>query len=148
MPTTFEYVELSDGKVYQTENAFTDHILWLSKSNKYCATLGMRSKSFPDAWLLAILKDSNDYYVIYIQSKRREKVGGKATPGANKFESVEEEHKKCTYLPNRHIFVFITDNKSRYHEKFKSNEIVITSDDHENFYGSLLAMRKLYCDSG
>jgi len=123
---------------------FTSHLKTL-ESNK-CAALNVRSVSFPDAWVVLRRADDPDIrHLLYIQSKRREKIGAKSTPGVEVHESIEAEHRKCTYLPERHTFVFITDDKLRRATTFKSNEIVVTSDFHSTFYGKSMSLRKMNC---
>lgn len=127
---------------------FSAHLTQIEKDG-FCAEVGAGSDSFPDAWIVVHHKSddgsaSKEKHVLYIQSKRRRDIGTKSTPGKGaQKESVEIEHKKCKFLPTRHTFIFITDDKQRAGDvTFEENEIVITLNDHEKFYGKCLALRK------
>ena len=125
---------------------FTSHLKTLENSNK-CAALNVKSVSFPDAWVVLRRTDAPAIrHAIYIQSKRREKIGAKSTRGVEVHESIKAEHRKCNYLPEHHTFVFITDNKMRKELTetcFESNVIVVTSDFHSTFYDKSMSLRKM-----
>jgi len=144
IPTSFRYMQI-DKKVSENHQQFTAHIKHL-KSKGFCAAVGYGSEHFVDSWLYVYPKDSTDHYIFYIQSKRRRDLGSKATPGTDVKESVETEHAKCKFLPGRHIFIFITDDHARKQGDFSANEIVITSENHSQIYGNLIALRKSYAN--
>jgi len=142
IPTSFRYMQI-EKEVSENHQQFASHIRQL-KSNGFCAAVGYGSEHFADSWLWVYPKDSDDHFVFYIQSKRRRDIGSKSTPGAGVDESVETEHAKCKFLPKRHIFIYITDDRARQTGDFKANEIVITSENHSKIYGNLIALRKSY----
>jgi len=142
IPTSFRYMQTT-ASVSGSPQQFGSHLRHL-KDNDYCAAVGYGSEGFPDSWIVVYPKDSDEHYVIYIQSKRRRDIGAKATPGTGVKESVETEHTKCKFLPTRHVFIYITDDKARQIGDFKANEIVITSENHSKIYGNLIALRKSY----
>lgn len=125
-----------------TYQKFSRHLTKLEDEG-FCAAVGAGSDSFPDAWIVVHVSDDDERHVLYIQSKRRRDIGTKSTPGENAQKgSVEVEHGKCKFLPTQHTFIFITDDKQRRNDTFEENEIVVTSNDHEKFYGKCLALRK------
>jgi len=142
IPTSFRYMQMEES-VSDSHQKFAAHIRKLKKEN-YCAAVGYGSEKFPDAWLWVYPTDSDEHFVFYIQSKRRRNIGEKATPGAGVDESVETEHTKCKFLPDRHVFIYITDERKKEKGDFKANEIVITYENHSKIYGNLMALRKSY----
>lgn len=144
IPDTFQYEILKEDPTHSSQQ-FTAHLKALESSNK-CGALNVRSVSFPDAWVsLRRVTEPGLRHLIYIQSKRREKLGAKSTPGNQIHESIEVEHDKCKYLPSRHTFVFITDDKMRQDEISESNVIAVTADNHNTFYGKCMSLRKINC---
>ncbi len=144
IPDTLQFDTLKEDPTGSSQK-FTAHLKALEVSSK-CAALNVRSISFPDAWVLLRRADAPDTrHLLYIQSKRREKIGAKSTPGFQIDESIEVEHGKCKYLPSRHTFVFITDDKMRKETSFEPNVIVVTSDFHSTFYGKSMSLRKINC---
>jgi len=145
IPKTFEFVQLLEKRT-DSPQMFTAHLNKL-ESEKKCGALNVPCDGFPDAWVVLHRLDNKQRHLLYIQSKRRKNVGAKSTPGVGKDESIEVEHAKCKYLPDRHTFVFITDDKSRkdMDSALEPNEIAVTSDWHDSFYGKTMALRKMKC---
>jgi len=161
-PGNLQFEELKENPTTSPQK-FSAHLNALEASKK-CGALNVRSVSFPDAWVvLRRLDKPDERHVLYIQSKRREKIGAKSTPGVDVHESIEAEHDKCKYLPDRHTFLFVTDDKMRKpkkvqedplapnavaateEESLESNVVVVTADKHNTFYGKSMALRKLNC---
>lgn len=88
---------------------------------------------------------------IFIQDKqevisRKKEMIGCSSPNILGKGVVKSEHKKVLDANvGEHIFIFITDAHARDDESYDCNEIVITSENREDFYGDILAKMKLYC---
>jgi len=142
IPKDMRIQEIREDISKYTQNEF-DNLLQSMIRQNYCAGMGSVTSSFPDSWIVVTSVAPKERYILYIQSKRRRDLGTSATPGYNVDESVEKEHQKCKFYQNKHYFIFITDDKQRAHASNSPNDIVITSDLHNEFYGKCLALRKL-----
>lgn len=134
IPAHLKFIEIREQVRKWSHQKFSS--LLKDMENEHCGAVGTGNDNFPDAWL--VVRTPNDVrYVLYIQSKRRTQIGASLTPAI----SVTDEHAKCTFLPQRHIFVFITDDRGR-DQQYQENEIIVTSDVHAKFYGKCVALRK------
>lgn len=109
----------------------------MNLTDEYCAAVGPENDKFPDAWIVTYPPQGVRRHMLFVQSKRRKSVGTAVMPE----EALKAEHDKVPKHFN-HTFIFITDNKERTDFPCNSNEIVITSNQHDQFYGQCLALRK------
>jgi hypothetical protein len=104
-----------------------------------CGVLGTGNDSFPDVWIVLRPKTGGDRWVVYIQSKRQVNVGERLILKT----TILSEHSKCSFLPTHHFFVLVTDDKSGTEEgTLATNEIVVSSDLHKEFYKKCLSLCK------
>lgn len=100
-----------------------------------------RSASFADMIIMG------DVFVIFLQEKQRENaklqnINQKTVPTL-KYEDVAAEHKKCD-VETLHLFVLITDEDFKEHEKLHSNEIVVSCKEQDKLLGPLVAMLRKF----
>ena len=139
IPNSFHFLELWES-VSTSHQQFSAHINQLKKHNN-CGAIGPGNENFAESWLWVFPKDSDEHFVLFIQSKRHQVDDAKSIPCVG--DSVETEHNKCSlFLPSRHIFIHIT-NKNIERAR-QPNEIVISHEHHSQFTRKCLALRKLH----
>jgi len=128
--------------------------LYLNQQNENCqAWINKGTGKFADSFLILRIAGTGDLFVIFIQSKgavvsRKQKMDGKTPNNIPSRETVDKEHTKVRNglgMNINYVFVYITDHKALSSEKsvLQPNEILITIDEHEAFFGNMVAFRRL-----
>ena len=142
--------------VRQTPHQINDSLTWQKFEEGYHSDLehgpddlevGIAFQNLPGAQFAdgIIMTDPPIFIQDKLEVQSRRKEATNYSPNILDKDLVEVEHKKVTdAYDGNHIFVFVTDAHARSDEKYKDNVVVITSETRSDFYGNILAQRKLY----